>query len=114
MGGSLRAREARRLFAAAADRLRQWGPAVAGCNQLYRGGGVRAWNELYAAGGGSSGGRGSGRSSGGGLVARADPRWREVGVGVRRPRLEDLQRVAGALLHGVLVEEADAGGAECE
>lgn len=101
MGGSIRSREARRLFATAAAKLQEWGPAIAACNQLYCGGGVRAWNELYAAAGISGGGRAA-------LVARSDPRWREVGVGVRRPRLADLERVCAALTWGQLEEEGEA------
>lgn len=92
MGGSIRARETRRLFQGAAAKLVEWAPDIAACNQLYRSGGVRVWNELYAS------------QDPPPPVARGDARWREAGVGVRRPRLADLQRVAAALLHGELEE----------
>ncbi len=100
VGGSLRAREARRLFQSAAERLQQWAPMVAACKQLYRGGTVRVWNELYAS------------RSPPAPVDRRDARWREVGLGVRRPRLEDLQRVGAALMHGVLEEPGEGSMVE--
>lgn len=53
---------------------------------------VRVWNELYAA------------HSPPVPVDRRDPRWQPVGVSVRRPRLEDVERVYAVLSHGTLWE----------
>jgi hypothetical protein len=45
----LRRRETVRLFQAAAAKLHEWREELGECHVLVRGGGVRAWNELYAA-----------------------------------------------------------------
>lgn len=90
VGGAIRARETRRLFGAVAERLRAWGPHILDCAQLYRGGCVRAWNELY---------------SHAVPVARGDGRWRDAGVSGGRPRLRDLRRLGWLLQHGELSTE---------
>ncbi|PRW59681.1 ankyrin repeat and zinc finger domain-containing 1-like [Chlorella sorokiniana] len=92
VGGSIRARETRRLFQAAAATLAGWEGDVAGCSLLFRSGSVRAWNELYAA------------RSPPVPVDRRDPRWQPVGLSMRRPRLEDAERAFAALSTGTLWE----------
>lgn len=54
---------------------------------------VRAWNELYHASNAPKP-----------PVDRRDPRWQAAGVGVRRPRLADVERIFAALGYGSLEE----------
>ena len=96
-GASIRLAETKRLFQAAAATLADWSPEVHACVGLHRSGGARAWNELYSA------------RSPPPPLDRRDPRWRGVGLGVRRPRLADVERVWGELAHGAVQHAAAAG-----
>lgn len=91
VGGAIRARETLRLFQSGADKLYEWRQDIDEASMLFQGGGVRNWNELYAA------------KSPAMPVARNDSRWQPVGVGVRRPRLRDLENVRKELCRGTLL-----------
>jgi hypothetical protein len=56
--------------------------------QLFAGGGVRVWNEVF------------GSRSPAPPIERADPRWKRCGVSFRRPRFHDLGRVYAVLSEG--------------
>ena len=88
VGGSIRARETRRLFQSVAAQLDSWTDDIARCNRLFASGTVRCWNELYACRKPSV------------PVARRDERWVRAGVGVRRPKFTDLSRVYSVLSIG--------------
>ena len=89
VGSALRRRETARLWHRAAARLAAWRADVAGCHSLFRSGGVRCWNLLYAADPPPP-------------VGRRDARWRPLGEGVRRPRFRDLVAAHRALSRGEL------------
>ena len=91
VGSGIRAREALRLFQAGARQLAEWEEELDEATVLFRGGVDRNWNELYAAKDPAM------------PVIRDDARWVSVGVGVRRPRLKDLERVREQLSWGTLV-----------
>ncbi|KAL4458987.1 hypothetical protein ABPG75_013852 [Micractinium tetrahymenae] len=93
VGGSIRARDTRRLFQAAAATLPEWAPEIAGCNLLLRSGTVRCWNELYHA-----------SNEPQPPTDRRDARWQAAGIGVRRPRLADVERVFAAFSYNSLEE----------
>ncbi len=63
--------------------------------QLFSGGGIRVWNEVYAS------------QSPPPPVSRDDPRWQRCGVAVRRPRYADLERVYNILSHAEIFESPD-------
>ncbi len=63
-----------------------------GCLPIQPPAAVRVWNELYAA------------RSPPAPIDRRDPRWQPVGLSMRRPRLQDVERAFAALSHGTLWE----------
>ena len=99
-GGRLRAREAARLFGGAAAWLHGRRAAAGRAEALVWSGGVRVWNELYAAGE---------RRGTPVPVARGDVRWCRAGEGVARPRHEDVVRVWEAAQRGAVVYVDDVG-----
>ncbi|KAK9811367.1 hypothetical protein WJX72_002656 [[Myrmecia] bisecta] len=86
-GSAIRAKEAIRLFHKIALKLREWKSEIAACNQVYASGTVRVWNAIY----------GTRKPP---PLPRDDPRWRRLGIGVRLPRLPDLERAYNTISHG--------------
>ena len=100
VGGSIRAREVRRLFQSGAEKLFEWKHDIKEASLLFQGGGIRNWNELYAA-------KNPSASS---TIDRDDIRWHSVGIGVCRPRLRDLEGVRKELCRGTLLMLRDLEG----
>jgi hypothetical protein len=63
VGGGIRMRETLRLFTNVATRLKDWRADVEACDLLVCSGGVRVWNEVFAAFGTDA------------IVQRGDQRW---------------------------------------
>ena len=63
MGGGIRMRETHRLFMGVASRMTDWRADIEACDLLVCSGGVRVWNEVFAAFGNDA------------VVQRGDQRW---------------------------------------
>eukprot|EP00873_Tetraselmis_striata_P037140 jgi/Tetstr1/457404/TSEL_044006.t1 len=85
VGGRIRAREVKRLFAAVGSKLTEWADDIRLCEQLFHSGDVRVWNEVY---------------SHGMPVGRSDIRWQRLGLSLGKPRFKELERALYILGQG--------------